>query len=264
MTASPQTYNLSTKNLSTGYPNLKVSKNLNLQVEAGRFVCILGKNGSGKSTLLRSLSGLQKPLSGSVSIAQKNIDSYTPEALAKELAVVTTESIPGNLYRVDEFINLGRQIYTNWWGKLQKEDAEVVQYYSKIMRIDNLLEKKFEALSDGQKQRVIITKALVQDTPLLLLDEPTAHLDVHHSMEVFRILQDIAHQKQKTILIATHEIGLASQLADILWLFDRQTLISDTKKNVLQSGLINKIFDTDLVRFNEQKATFEFRNMQHL
>ncbi len=260
MNHATHTYSLSTEDFSTGYADTCISKNLNLRVKPGSFVCILGKNGSGKSTLLRSLSGLQNPLSGNLFIAQKNIQSYSSQALAKALTVVTTEPIPGNLYRVDEFIHLGRQIYTGWWGNLKEKDTGIVRYYSEIMRINSLLEKKFNTLSDGQKQRVILTKALVQDTALLILDEPTAHLDVHHSMEVFHILQKIARENQKTILIATHEIGLATQTADEIWLLDGQTLIAKTKDDMVQSGFINKIFDTDLVRFNKQKATFEFRN----
>jgi len=250
---------LSTQNLCVGYPDLKVICNINIQVEKGKFICILGKNGSGKSTLVRTLAQLQDKLSGAIYLNEKNIQEYAIQELAKNYAIVLTERLPESLLQVIDIVKMGRHAHSNWLNQLTEKDQEKIDFAIKETHIEDLLYKQFSALSDGQKQRVMLAKAIAQDTDLIFLDEPTAHLDVHFQMESFLLLQTLAHKYQKTIVVATHEIGLATQLADELWLIDNQSIETGKPKDLIASKKIENIFDSELIRFNPKTSTFEFR-----
>jgi iron complex transport system ATP-binding protein len=251
---------LSTQNLCVGYPDLTVISDINIEINKGKFICILGKNGSGKSTLVRTLAQLQDQLSGFIFFNEKKTDEYTIHELAKIFAIVLTERLPESLLQVVDIVKMGRHAHSNWLHQLTERDQEKIDFAIRETHIKNLLNKKFSALSDGQKQRVMLTKAIAQDTDLIFLDEPTAHLDVHFQMESFLLLQKLAHQHQKTIVVATHEIGLATQLADELWLIDNQSIETGTPKDLIASKKIAHIFDSELIRFNSKTSTFEFRS----
>lgn len=250
---------LSSENLRIGYPKLVVAENISLAVEEAKLISILGLNGAGKSTLIKTLARIQEPLNGTIFLRNKNINQYKQSSLAQEMAIVLTEKLPDNLLSVYELIAMGRYTYTNWLDQLTKNDKEKIDFAIEATKTSSLLSKKFSELSDGQRQKVLIAKTIAQDTPLILLDEPTAHLDVHHRMETFLLLKELAHKFQKTIIMATHEVGLSTQLADELWLVHNQKLQIGSPKALINNNSLGTIFDSDLIRFNAKTTTFEFK-----
>ncbi|MDQ3394416.1 MAG: ABC transporter ATP-binding protein, partial [Bacteroidota bacterium] len=213
---------LNTKNLTVGYKKGRqeniVLKSLQLELRGGELTCLLGPNGIGKSTLIRTLSAVQKPLSGTVFIKQKNILSYKTDALARLVSLVLTEKIPGGNLNVFELVSLGRYPFTGWTGNLTKEDKAIVESSIALTSINHLKEKKIQELSDGELQKAMIARALAQDGVLMFLDEPTAHLDVSNRVEIMNLLRDLANETQKAILISTHDLDLSIQTSDKLWL----------------------------------------------
>lgn len=250
---------LTTQNLNIGYSNLEVVKNINVWVPSGKLIAVIGKNGSGKSTLIRTLARIQEALDGSILLQNKNITRYKQNELAREFSLVLTEKLPDNLLTAYELIAMGRQAHTNWLDRHTKTDTEKIEFAIEVTHINCLLGKKFIELSDGQRQRVLIAKAIAQDTPLIYLDEPTAHLDVHHRMETFLLLKQLTQKFHKTIIMATHEIGLSVQMVDELWLVHNKSLLSGTPEQLISDKAIAAIFNSNLIQFNPKTSTFEYR-----
>ena len=209
---------VTTVNLSVGYKAKKtvtaIAENLNFNFREGKLITLIGANGIGKSTLLRTLTGLQKPLSGEVFLNGKNIQAYSASDLAQNLSMVLTEKLPPSNLSVFELVALGRQPYTNWIGKLAPLDIEKVIHAIQLTEIEHLSDKKHHEISDGQLQKVLIARALAQDTPLIILDEPTTHLDLLHKVSLFKLLKKLTGETGKCILFSTHDIDLALQLSD--------------------------------------------------
>lgn len=251
---------LKADNLSIGYQNKKqqtvIADNLNFSVEKGKFVALLGKNGIGKSTLLRTLSKVQNPLSGSIEINQKNILKYSNQELAISLSLVLTERLPQSQLTVFELIALGRQPYTNWIDKLSAKDLKKILWAIEQTDIDHLKNKRFYELSDGQLQRVLIARALAQDTEIIILDEPTAHLDIHHTFKVFSLLKQLVEKTGKTIIISTHEVNLAIQLADEFILLSEQQIYNGTAKELINQNAFDQLFPKELINFNKTLEQF--------
>jgi len=247
-------------NLSIGYKTKKkktvVANNINVSVEQGNLVCILGKNGIGKSTLLRTIARVQPKISGRVNLSDFELESFSSIELAKKIGLVLTERIPTGNLTVYELIALGRQPYTNWLGTLTKEDREQVKTAIEKTNLTELLNSRCDELSDGQLQRVMICRALAQDTPIIILDEPTAHLDIQNKMVTFKLLKKLAHQLNKTIIISTHEAQLALQLADQLWLMTDNGLIDGDPKTLIKNNNINDLFDSNVVHFDGRTNQF--------
>lgn len=254
---------LSTENLSIGYQsktkNTYIAKDLNIQLEKGKLVCLLGKNGIGKSTLLRTLSKTQQKLSGNIFIDKQNLFDIPAKVFAKKMSLVLTEKIPESQLSVYELIALGRQPYTNWLGRLSKQDIEKVNEAIELTEITHLIDKKNYELSDGQLQKVMIARALAQDTDVILLDEPTAHLDLHHKIEVFKILQELVEKTNKTIILSTHEVNLALQLADELWLMTPNKFTVGTTDSLIKSKDIDTLFPNNQVHFNHDLKQFTLK-----
>ncbi|WP_369049448.1 ABC transporter ATP-binding protein [Tenacibaculum sp. UWU-22] len=251
---------LETKNLSIGYQSKKkqttIASAINITVEKGKFVGLLGKNGIGKSTLLRTLAKVQKPLKGSVKLNQKELTSYTHKELATVLSIVLTERLPESQLTVFELVALGRQPYTNWIDKLTELDLQKIQWAIEQTEIEHLKNKRFYELSDGQLQRVLIARALAQDAEIIILDEPTAHLDIHHTFKVFSLLKKLVKNTGKTIIISTHEINLAIQLADELILLSENEIYSGTIEKLVDQKAFEKLFAKDLISFNKTLKQF--------
>lgn len=251
---------LSTHNLSIGYGSKKDSKtiasNMNLSLEKGELVCLVGKNGIGKSTLLRTLSKMQPGLNGEINLAGKNLNQYSRNELAKIISLVLTEKIPSSNLTVYELIALGRQPYTNWIGKLLPEDLNQISEAIEQSHLTELMHERCDKLSDGQLQRALICRALAQNTGLIILDEPTAHLDVQHKIETFKLLKKIAHELNRAILISTHEIQLATQIADELWLMTEQEIINGSPDELIESDKINLLFDSGTIHFDKESRQF--------
>ena len=251
---------LNCENISIGYQSkgkeIIVAKNLNLSLEKGKLIALIGANGIGKSTLLRTLTGIQKPLSGGVFINTINIEELEPLALAQEMSLVLTEKLPPSNLTVYELIALGRQPYTNWIGKLTPEDIAKVNEAMELTQINHLASKKHYEISDGQLQKVLIARALAQDTALIILDEPTTHLDLQHKVSVFKLLKKLAHETGKCILFSTHDIDMAIQLSDEMIIMTPETVLQDQPCNFISKGSFSTLFKDDHITFDGEKGKF--------
>ena len=251
---------LETEKLSIGYQQKKdtkiVASDINLSIEKGKLVTVLGKNGIGKSTLLRTLSKVQKSISGTIFIHQKNLNDIAEKELSTQLSLVLTERLPESQLTVYELIALGRQPYTNWIDKLSKTDIEKIDFAIQQTDLEHLKEKSFYELSDGQLQRVLIARALAQDTAIIILDEPTAHLDLHHTIKIFSLLKKLVSETEKTIIISTHEVNLAIQFADEIVLFTDNNLFSGTPLELMNKNAFDDLFPKDIVSFNKKLNQF--------
>jgi iron complex transport system ATP-binding protein len=256
---------LYTSNLSIGYQSKKgnnlIAENLNLTFELGKLISLVGGNGIGKSTLLRTLTGIQKPLSGTIKLNQKDIHSYEPLALAQNLSLVLTEKLPPSNLTVFELIALGRQPYTNWLGKLSEEDLQKINQAIALTHVEHLVDKKYYEISDGQLQIVLIARALAQDTPLIILDEPTTHLDLFHKVSVFKLLKKLSQQTNKCILFSTHDIDLAIQLSDEMIVMTEDLVVQDQPCNLITKGIFNTLFKDASITFDGEKGKFTFSNL---
>jgi iron complex transport system ATP-binding protein len=254
---------IATNKLSIGYTSKHsktvIAQNINLKFESGKLIALIGANGIGKSTLLRTLTGIQKPLSGEIELNQKPILSYTALELAQNLSVVLTEKLPPSNLTVYELVALGRQPYTNWVGKLTASDQEKIGNAIALTNIQEIVLKKHFEISDGQLQKVLIARALAQDTPLIILDEPTTHLDLHHKVSLFKLLKKLAQETHKCILFSTHDIDLAIQLSDEMIVMTKEQFIQDQPCNLIETGIFNSLFDDEDISFDAQKGKFLFK-----
>ena len=252
---------LTASNISIGY-NIKSKKPLILAEEVnftlvpGQLTAIVGPNGSGKSTLLNTLSGQLAPLEGTILIDNKPIAHISHFIQSKYLALVLTKKEFSQHLSVLEFVRLGRIPYTNWLGSLGPEDHQVVAQAIESTHLTDLLNKKCGTLSDGQMQRVAVARALAQDTPLILLDEPTTHLDLVHKAQTLRLLKNMAQHHNKAVAFSTHDIELALDLADQMICVSERTITTGSPNNLIDAGVINAIFQSDLVRFDRETKRF--------
>jgi iron complex transport system ATP-binding protein len=256
---------LHTENLSIGYHkkhgDITVASGIGLSFEKGKLISLIGPNGIGKSTLLRTLTGIQKPLSGVVLLNEKKIADYRPSELAQQLSLVLTEKLPPSNLTVFELIALGRQPYTNWIGKLTEADLEKIREAMMLTETTALTDKKHYEISDGQLQKVLIARALAQDTPLIVLDEPTTHLDLQHKVSLFRLLKKLAADAGKCILFSTHDIDMAIQLSDeMVLMYDNKT-IQGKPNDFIANNAFNDLFPDHGIRFDAEKVKFVFNNL---
>jgi iron complex transport system ATP-binding protein len=251
---------LTTENLSIGYTSKKetvtIAKNLNLNLQKGKLIALIGANGIGKSTLLRTITGIQKPLQGTVLLNDKKISSYEPLALAQNLSMVLTEKLPPSNLTVFELVALGRQPYTNWIGTLSDTDIQIIQEAIELTQIGHLSQKKHYEISDGQLQKVLIARALAQDTPLIILDEPTTHLDLLHKVSLLKLLKKLTHETEKCILFSTHDIDMAIQLSDEMIIMTPETVVQDEPCNLISKGSFNTLFKDEHIVFDNEKGKF--------
>jgi iron complex transport system ATP-binding protein len=251
---------LSTSNLSIGYKTksstIIIGKNLNVNLREGKLIALIGANGIGKSTLLRTITGIQKPISGTVLLNEKNIHELNSLTLAQNLSVVLTEKLPPSNLTVWELIALGRQPYTNWIGKLTPKDISKVNEAIELTQIGHLKSKMHYEISDGQLQIVLIARALAQDTPLIILDEPTTHLDLLHKVLLFKLLKKLTQETGKCILFSTHDIDLAIELSDEMIIMTPETVVQDQPCNLILKGSFNSLFQDEHIVFDSKKGKF--------
>jgi iron complex transport system ATP-binding protein len=254
---------LYTSNLSIGYKTksavITIAKNLNLNLQEGKLIALIGANGIGKSTLLRTITGIQKPLQGTVFLNEKKISSYDPLALAQNLSIVLTEKLPPSNLTVFELVALGRQPYTNWIGTLSNDDIAKVHEAMELTQISHLSNKKHYEISDGQLQKVLVARALAQDTPLIILDEPTTHLDLLHKVALFKLLKKLTQETNKCILFSTHDIDMAIQLSDEMIIMTPETVIQDEPCHLITKGSFNTLFKDEHIIFDSEKGKFVIR-----
>lgn len=256
---------LKAENISIGYSHKKkqkvVAENISISLEKGKLISLVGANGIGKSTLLRTITGIQKPISGDVLLNDKNITDCTPLQLAQQLSLVLTESLPPSNLTVFELVALGRQPYTNWIGTLTDKDILKINEAIELTQISHLSDKKHYEISDGQLQKVLIARALAQDTPLIILDEPTTHLDLLHKISLFKLLKKLTSETQKCILFSTHDIDLAIQLSDEIIVMTPEKVIQGTPRALIQNHAFDDLFKDESIHFDVEKGKFIFKNL---
>jgi len=254
---------LEARNLSVGYSKKGddsiVADALNFSIEKGELVGLVGANGIGKSTLLRTLTGMQQALNGEVFLEGKNLREYSPFQLATHLSVVLTEAPASKNMSVSEMVSLGRQPYTNWIGSLSEKDEDTIQSALQATETTALAHRKCFELSDGQMQRVAIARALAQDTPIIILDEPTTHLDIYHRAYVLKLLKKLASEKQKTILFSTHEIDLAIQLTDKMLVMANGETNFESPCKLIEAGRFDSLFPKETIDFDGKTGRFTIR-----
>lgn len=250
-------------NISIGYSIKKertiVAEKINFELTKGKLVGLVGANGIGKSTLLRTLTKNQTALAGDIEINGQSISKISPLHLATQLSVVLTETIADTNLTVLEIVNLGRQPYTNWIGRLTKKDQEKITFALQAVNIENLAAKKCFELSDGQIQKVMLARALAQDTDIIVLDEPTTHLDLYHKVYILKLLQRLAKETHKTILFSTHEINVALSLCDELIVMKNKQTHFGSPKELINQNAFDSLFPDDLVEFNSTTNSFSIK-----
>lgn len=239
--------------LSIGYGQQVVQQGLDLQAAAGELVCVLGTNGCGKSTLLRTIAGLQPALAGRVTLLGQDILRLSASERAQALALVLTERLSVEHTRVGDVVAMGRYPYAPFLGGMSEKDEECIAQALALTGLQAYKERFFNNLSDGEKQRVLIAKALAQQTPLILLDEPTAHLDLPNRIRTFLTLRRLAHEQGKAVVVSTHELDLALQMADTIWLMTpHEGVTSGTPQALLQAAAFDRAFADEAFRFDTQ------------
>lgn len=243
--------------LSIGYNGKTVADSLSVQLRAGELVALLGKNGIGKSTLIRTLCGELPPLKGSVNIRGVSLDRIPRKRLARELAIVTTESLQAGALKVREIVGLGRQPYTGMFGRLNGDDEEFVIQSMENTGIAYKADAYFAELSDGEKQKTMLARALAQDTDIIILDEPFSFLDVASRVEILALLRQLAHDRGKGILFSSHDVSQSLRMSDRVMLFthDRE-LISGTPADLIGSEAVSRLFDVRNVVFSKDQYDF--------
>lgn len=247
--------------VSIGYKIKKqpyvVQQNLNLNANAGEFVTIIGKNGCGKSTLLRSMSCLQPILRGSIRVNGEDIFTMKPAQRARLLSVVLTDRQLSADFTVKELIAIGRDPYTGWLGKLTDKDEEIIAKSIAMTNLKGFENRNVNKLSDGEKQRVFIARALAQDTPVILLDEPTSHLDLPNRVSVLLLLQMLARETGKTIFISTHELETALQIADKMWIMEKLNGVHvGSPEDMVLQGVFDDVFAHKTYEFDKEYGSF--------
>ncbi|MDD3062423.1 MAG: ABC transporter ATP-binding protein [Massilibacteroides sp.] len=248
---------IETRNLSIGYllkgrKQKVVHEALNLRLYAGEVTCLLGLNGAGKSTLLRTLCGFQKPLSGTVFLQSRPLESFTQSDFALTVGVVLTEKTNAGGITAYELVSLGRHPYTGFFGRLRKEDHRVIRNSLEAVGIAHKAQNRVAELSDGEKQKVMIAKTLAQECPIILLDEPTAFLDVTSRIETMGLLRKLAVEQQKAILLSTHDMDMAIQMGDCFWLLDKhRSLACGAPEDLILQGTFGTFFEKEGIHFDE-------------
>ncbi len=257
---------LQTSDLQTGYRSggkkiITTKGPLALEVRAGQLICLLGPNGAGKSTLLRTLAGLHAPLEGAVRSNGVDVRQLTPTQRARTVSLVLTERIGTHQLTVYSLVALGRYPYSGWMGGLVETDRAAIEWAIEAAGIQALRDRKLSTLSDGENQKVMLARALAQDTPVLMLDEPTAHLDLPSRIRLMRLLHQLADQTKKAILLSTHDLELALQVADEVWLLQNtETMHRGAPEDLVLNGAFEEAFSHEDIRFDKQTGTFSIQH----
>lgn len=251
---------LKTEHLSIGYHHSKevncIASDINITLNKGKLIALIGANGIGKSTLLRTLTAIQKPLSGAVLLNEKPLNQFDSLALAQQMSLVLTEKLPPSNLTVYELIALGRQPYTNWIGKLSELDKQKIDEAISLTQVQPLLSKKHYEISDGQLQIVLIARALAQDTDLIILDEPTTHLDLVHKVSLFKLLKKLTQETQKCILFSTHDIEMAIEISDEIIALTSKKCIQNEPEKLITMDVFSTLFEHEKITFDSVKRKF--------
>ncbi|MDQ8203137.1 ABC transporter ATP-binding protein [Pelagicoccus sp. SDUM812003] len=254
--------NLSARELTVGYAKKGggshvVSQPLNLELRQGEFVCLLGPNGVGKSTLIRTLAGIQSPISGCIEIAGTNTRDLSPRQRARSISVVLTDNAPSGMFTAYSVVALGRHPHTSWTGSLSQGDRDRIEWALKAVDAESLADRQVGELSDGERQKVMIARALAQEASVMLLDEPTAFLDLPRRVDLMRTLRDLARRENLSILLSTHDLDLALRSADKLWLLTKEGDIQTGEPEQLaMDGRMATVFASDELDWDADHGSF--------
>ena len=255
--------------LSIGYPRARgadivIARDLDFVLRAGELVCLLGPNGAGKSTLMRTLARLQSPLSGRIWLDERPLHELQPSQLARRLSVVLTERVDVGALSGYGLVSLGRHPYTGWTGTLTGQDRHIVRWALQAVRANGLAERLVQEMSDGERQKILIARALAQEPLVMLLDEPTAFLDLPRRVEVMGLLRRLAQENQQTILLSTHDLDLALRNADRLWLLSAAgTLYDGAPEDQILNGAFERVFAGEGVTFDQASGSFYTQRETH-
>lgn len=233
---------------------------LNASANRGELIAVIGRNGIGKSTLLRTLTGLQQPLGGEIFYFNQHIETYSRMELAKRVGYISTEVIKVSNMSVYDLVSLGRYPYTNWIGKVEMKDQEVISDALFKTSMSSFGKKFISELSDGERQKAMIARILAQDTGIMIMDEPTAFLDVASKYEILHLMHQLSSESNKTIIFSTHDLQMAINQSDKIWLILENELIEGAPEDLMLSGAFDHLFDSSTVIFNSCDGTFSFRS----
>lgn len=256
------------KHLTTGYKVKKqekvIAKDLTASLSIGELTCLLGPNGAGKSTLLRTMAAFQPALSGSVEVMGRDISKYDPKELAKLVGVVLTNNSDIKNMTAYEVVSMGRSPYTGFWGRLNDKDRHLIDKCLEWVGVSELAQRKMQTLSDGERQKVMIAKAIAQETKVIYLDEPTAFLDYPSKIQMMLLLRRLAQAMHKVILVSTHDLEHAVRFADKLWLLDSEHgLTVGTPEALEQKGMIEEYFHiAELLKAGKSENPFMKEKME--
>ena len=239
------------KDFSISFGSRTLFDKVNTSFDKGELTALIGRNGSGKSTLLKAIAGLNRQYSGDIILCGKNIRSLSPGGLAKSLAFVTTERTRIPNLRCEDVVAIGRAPYTNWIGKMQDIDRNIVSDAIHSVGMEGYTKRTMDTMSDGECQRIMIARALAQDTPIMLLDEPTSFLDMPNRYELVSLLRILSHEKGKCILFSTHELDVALRMCDSIALVDDGALHHLPVTDMVESGHIQRLFSSPDISFEE-------------
>lgn len=253
------------RNISIGYrerssPSFVVKSDLTLRAFSGETVALIGGNGVGKSTLLKTIAGFQSPLSGDLMIHHRPVGEYSSGDLAREMSFVSTEIVRASSLTVRELVGLGRFPYTNWFGRMEEKDLEIVHRAIGQVGLHGYENRQISRISDGERQRAMIARALAQDTRIMVLDEPTAFLDISNKYEIVRILHKLAEEQGKCIIFSTHDLNTALSLADHIWLMLDNRVVEGLPEEVASRGFFASLFpNNNHLFFDAEKGDFRIR-----
>ena len=261
MNPALHTEHLTAAKLSIGYSHRGqetcVAEALDLALNAGEFICLLGPNGAGKSTLIRTLAGMQAPLSGSLKLQNQTFHGISPRERARMISVVLTEALPVGMMDAYSLVALGRHPYSGWLGGLNQHDKERIKWAFKAVGAEGLEGRQIGELSDGERQKISIARALAQEAQVMLLDEPTAFLDLPRRVELMTILRNLAHREQMGLLLSTHDLDLALRFADRLWMITTDgQLIQGYPEELAMSGEFARIFANENLDWDAERGSF--------
>lgn len=262
---TPDNPTLEATDLSIGYSDRRngvttVASGLDLSLHTGKFICLLGPNGTGKSTLIRTLSGIQERLAGNIFLDGQPLEKMSPQKRARSISLVLTNALPLGIFTAYSLIALGRHPHTHWNGHLTERDRKKIDWAIKAVKAETLASRDMSELSDGERQKVMVARALAQEAPIMLLDEPTAFLDILRRVELMRTLRNLAHHQNMAVLQSTHHLELALRSADELWLFSESgNIVKGTPESLALTGRISEVFGNSELEWDAEHGSFELQ-----
>lgn len=254
-------YTIQLHGLTLGYGDRILFRDADIGFGWGEFSALIGRNGTGKSTLLRTIAGLARPMEGYITLDGQRVGSISPRELASKISFVSTDEVRVANMRVEDIVSLGRAPYTNWIGSLSDDDRAIVHRSLALVGMESFASKGIDRLSDGERQRVMIARALAQDTPIILLDEPTAFLDLPNKYEICLLLRELAHKEGKSIIFSTHDLSVALELCDTIAMIHDNHFSYGTAHRLVAEGHLQRLFDGTPLVFDETEKKVKLRTM---